>query len=103
MDVHIDCKDSIVKSLLFKSYNDDEGETTMTDSSEPFAPKKFLEIKGHRMAYIDEGEGAPIVFAHGNPTSSYLWRNIMPDCRGLGRLIACDMIWMGDSDQPPNS
>jgi pimeloyl-ACP methyl ester carboxylesterase len=46
------------------------------------------------MAYIDEGEGAPIVFAHGNPTSSYLWHNVMPACRGLGRLIACDMIGM---------
>lgn len=67
----------------------------MTDSAQPFAAKKFLEIKGRRMAYIDEGEGAPIVFAHGNPTSSYLWRNVMPACRGLGRLIACDMIGMG--------
>src|SRR6266436_2508083 len=72
---------------------------TMTDSAPPFAAKKFLEIKGQRMAYIDEGEGAPIVFAHGNPTSSYLWRNVMPACRGLGRLIACDMIGMGDSDK----
>ena len=44
----------------------------MTDSAQPFAAKKFLEIKGRRMAYIDKGEGAPIVFAHGNPTSSYL-------------------------------
>lgn len=51
------------------------------------------------MAYIDEGEGAPIVFQHGNPTSSYLWRNVMPACRGLGRLIACDLIGMGDSDK----
>jgi haloalkane dehalogenase len=58
---------------------------------------------GRRMAYIDEGEGAPIVFAHGNPTSSYLWRNVMPACRGLGRLIACDMIGMGDSEKLPNS
>src|SRR5881296_1259359 len=71
----------------------------MTDSAQPFAAKKFLEINGRRMAYIDEGEGAPIVFAHGNPTSSYLWRNVMPACRGLGRLIACDMIGMGDSDK----
>src|SRR4029077_4038419 len=72
---------------------------TMTDSAQPFAAKKFLEIKGRKMAYIDEGEGAPIVFAHGNPTSSYLWRNVMPACRGLGRLIACDMIGMGDSER----
>ena len=75
----------------------------MTESAQPFAAKKFLEIKGRRMAYIDEGEGAPIVFAHGNPTSSYLWRNVMPACRGLGRLIACDMIGMGDSEKLPDS
>src|SRR5213078_1485704 len=75
----------------------------MTESAQPFAAKKFLEINGRRMAYIDEGEGAPIVFAHGNPTSSYLWRNVMPACRGLGRLIACDMIGMGDSEKLPDS
>ncbi len=68
-----------------------------------FAEKKFIEIKGRRMAYIDEGEGAPIVFQHGNPTSSYLWRKVMPACVGLGRLIACDLIGMGDSDKLPNS
>ena len=62
-----------------------------------FAKKKFIEIKGRRMAYIDEGEGAPIVFQHGNPTSSYLWRKVMPACVGLGRLIACDLIGMGES------
>src|SRR5215831_18999217 len=76
---------------------------TMTDSAQPFAAKKFLQINGRRMAYIDEGDGAPIVFAHGNPTSSYLWRNVMPACRGLGRLIACDMIGMGDSAKLPDS
>jgi haloalkane dehalogenase len=43
------------------------------------------------------------VFQHGNPTSSYLWRNIMPYCRGLGRLIACDLVGMGDSDKLPDS
>jgi len=75
----------------------------MNDGTQPFTEKKFIEIKGHRMAYIDEGEGAPIVFQHGNPTSSYLWRNVMPACRGLGRLIACDLIGMGDSDKLPNS
>ena len=73
----------------------------MTDGH--FAPKKFIEIKGCRMAYIDEGEGAPIVFQHGNPTSSYLWRKVMPACVGFGRLIACDLIGMGDSDKLPNS
>jgi len=68
-----------------------------------FAKKKFIEIKGRRMAYIDEGRGAPILFQHGNPTSSYLWRKVMPACVGLGRLIACDLIGMGDSDKLPNS
>ncbi|MGN7823137.1 haloalkane dehalogenase [Chitinophaga sp. 22536] len=72
-------------------------------SEKPFAEKKFIDIKGRRMAYIDEGEGDPIVFQHGNPTSSYLWRNIMPYCRGLGRLIACDLIGMGDSEKLPDS
>ena len=71
----------------------------MTISTQPFATKKFIEIKGRRMAYIDEGSGDPIVFQHGNPTSSYLWRNVMPHCAGLGRLIACDLIGMGDSDK----
>ncbi|MBT4043655.1 MAG: haloalkane dehalogenase [Rhodospirillaceae bacterium] len=55
------------------------------------------------MAYVDEGEGDPIIFQHGNPTSSYLWRNIMPHCEGLGRLIACDLIGMGDSEKLDNS
>jgi haloalkane dehalogenase len=55
------------------------------------------------MAYIDEGAGDAIVFQHGNPTSSYLWRNVMPHCDGLGRLIACDLIGMGDSDKLPDS
>jgi haloalkane dehalogenase len=55
------------------------------------------------MAYIDEGVGDTIVFQHGNPTSSYLWRNIMPHCEGLGRLIACDLIGMGRSDKLPDS
>jgi haloalkane dehalogenase len=47
--------------------------------------------------------GDTIVFQHGNPTSSYLWRNIMPHCEGLGRLIACDLIGMGRSDKLPGS
>ena len=71
----------------------------MPFSVEPYAPKKFMEILGKRMAYIDVGEGDAIVFQHGNPTSSYLWRNVMPHCEGLGRLVACDLIGMGDSDK----
>jgi haloalkane dehalogenase len=75
----------------------------MPISANPFAPKKFATVNGARMAYIDEGAGDAIVFQHGNPTSSYLWRNVMPHCAGLGRLIACDLIGMGDSDKLPDS
>jgi haloalkane dehalogenase len=71
----------------------------MPISAKPYAQKKFAEVNGKRMAYMDVGEGDAIVFQHGNPTSSYLWRNIMPHCAGLGRLIACDLIGMGDSDK----
>ena len=75
----------------------------MPPNATPIAAKQFLDIAGQRMAFIDEGEGDAIVFQHGNPTSSYLWRNVMPHCRGLGRLIACDLIGMGDSDKLPDS
>ena len=55
----------------------------------PYA-KNFTEVKGRRIAYAEHGEGDPIVFLHGNATSSYMWRNIMPHLDGLGRLIAID-------------
>jgi haloalkane dehalogenase len=72
-------------------------------SAQAFASKKFVTVKGKRMAYVEAGSGDAIVFQHGNPTSSYLWRNVMPHCAGLGRLIACDLIGMGDSDKLENS
>ncbi|MGH6664555.1 MAG: haloalkane dehalogenase, partial [Pseudolabrys sp.] len=72
-------------------------------SVKPFAQKSFATIKGKRMAYVEAGKGDAIVFQHGNPTSSYLWRNVMAHCAGLGRLIACDLIGMGDSDKLENS
>jgi len=72
-------------------------------SAKPFAPKKFAAVNDKRMAYLDEGRGDAVVFQHGNPTSSYLWRNVMPHCLGAGRLIACDLIGMGDSDKLDNS
>ncbi|MEM8697069.1 MAG: haloalkane dehalogenase [Pseudomonadota bacterium] len=65
--------------------------------------KKFRTVYGKQMAYVDEGEGDPIVFLHGNPTSSYLWRNVMPYLAGRGRRIAPDLIGMGDSDKLDNS
>jgi len=70
-------------------------------SNNPYC-KKFMDIKGKSMAYIDEGLGDPIVFIHGNPTSSYLWRNIIPHVGHLGRIIAPDLIGMGDSDKLDN-
>jgi haloalkane dehalogenase len=57
------------------------------------------EVLGRRMAYVDVGEGDPIVFLHGNPTSSYLWRNVIPHVEGRGRCIAPDLIGMGSSDK----
>jgi len=61
--------------------------------------KKFVDIHGKRMAYVEMGEGDPILFQHGNPTSSYLWRNIMPHLADQGRCIAVDLIGMGESDK----
>ena len=69
----------------------------MTAGADPRYPRAFAEVLGDRMAYVDVGGGDPIVFLHGNPTSSYLWRNVMPYLEGLGRLIAPDLIGMGDS------
>ncbi len=65
--------------------------------------KKTATVDGLSMAYVDEGEGDPIVFLHGNPTSSYLWRNVMPHLEGRGRCIAPDLIGMGDSAKLPQS
>jgi haloalkane dehalogenase len=73
----------------------------MISSAEP--KKKFIEVNGKRMAYVEMGSGDPIVFQHGNPTSSYLWRNIMPYLEDQGRCIAVDLIGMGDSDKLDNS
>lgn len=61
--------------------------------------KQYQDIDGKRMAYHERGEGDAIVFLHGNPTSSYLWRNVIPHLAGQGRCIAPDLIGMGDSDK----
>jgi haloalkane dehalogenase len=71
--------------------------------AKPYGQLQHKVINGRRMAYIDEGQGDAIVFQHGNPTSSYLWRNVMPHLEGLGRLIACDLIGMGGSDKLDDS
>ena len=69
----------------------------MSSGADPRYPRAFTDVLGDRMAYVDVGDGDPIVFLHGNPTSSYLWRNVMPHLEGAGRLIAPDLIGMGDS------
>ncbi|MCS5675510.1 MAG: haloalkane dehalogenase [Actinomycetota bacterium] len=67
-------------------------------SSEPLS-KQYKTVLGKKMAYHEAGEGDPIVFLHGNPTSSYLWRNIIPHLSGKARCIAPDLIGQGDSDK----
>jgi hypothetical protein len=67
----------------------------------PLPPKQFTTVKGHRLAHVEMGRGDPIVLLHGNPTSSYLWREVMPPLAGLGRVIAPDLIGHGDSDKLP--
>lgn len=68
-------------------------------SAFPYA-SKFVDVLGSRMHYIEEGTGDPILFLHGNPTSNYLWRNIIPHVSGQGRCIAPDLIGMGKSGHP---
>jgi len=69
-------------------------------SSEFPFESRFVSVLGARMHYVEEGEGDPILFLHGNPTSSYLWRNVLPLLRPQGRVIAVDLIGMGKSDKP---
>jgi len=71
-----------------------------TISAEFPLSSQYMEVLGSNMHYIDEGTGKPIVFIHGNPTSSYLWRNIIPYAKPYGRVIALDLIGMGKSDKP---
>jgi haloalkane dehalogenase len=64
-------------------------------------PRHRVRVLDAEMAYVDTGRGAPIVLLHGNPTSSYLWRNVIPHLERSGRCLAPDLIGMGDSGQPP--
>ena len=65
--------------------------------------KKFATVNGKKIAYVEEGSGDPIVLLHGNPTSSFLWRNVIPELLNSGRVIAPDLIGQGDSDKLPAS
>lgn len=73
--------------------------TAVISAAFPFA-SKFVDVLGSRMHYVDEGSGDPVLFLHGNPTSSYLWRNIIPHLTPLARCIAPDLIGMGKSEAP---
>lgn len=70
-----------------------------TDVSQWVDRKRYVAVNGKKMAYVELGTGDPIVCLHGNPTSSFLWRNIAPGLQDLGRVIAPDLIGMGDSDK----
>ncbi len=72
----------------------------MEISSDFLYESHFIEVLGSRMHYVDKGDGDPILFLHGQPTSSYLWRNVMPHVESQGRVIAPDNIGFGKSDQP---
>ena len=71
----------------------------MIEISDQEIEKKMVKVLGKNMAYVEKGEGDPIIFQHGNPTSSYLWRNIIPHLENHGKCIAIDLIGMGDSDK----
>jgi haloalkane dehalogenase len=75
------------------------GDPAVISAAFPYE-SRYIEVQGSRMHYIDEGEGAPVLFIHGNPTSSYLWRNIIPYLSDDYRAIAVDLIGMGKSDKP---
>ena len=77
----------------------------MSDQISPMLryEKRRLWVLDREMAYVEAGQGDPIVFLHGNPTSSYLWRNVIPHLEPLGRCIAPDLLGMGDSEKLPNS
>jgi haloalkane dehalogenase len=86
--------------MPIKSENFNPMKTNKVISADfPFT-SKYLEVKGSKIHYIDEGGGEPILFLHGNPTSSYLWRNIIPYMTEQGRCIAPDLIGMGKSAKP---
>ena len=69
-------------------------------AADPY-PRRRVRVLDSEMAYVDVGAGDPVVFLHGNPTSSYLWRNVIPHVESVGRCLAPDLIGMGDSGRAP--
>src|ERR1700675_4573904 len=71
-------------------------------STENDSFRRYVSVHGVPMAYVDAGEGDPIVFLHGNPTPSFLWRNIIPYALPFGRCLAPDYVGMGNSGPAPD-
>jgi len=96
------CGDRLCSEITqqIEQKTDDTVETSSTISAEFPFESHYVEVLGSKIHYIDEGEGDPILFIHGNPTSSYLWRNIIPYVSDDARVIAFDLIGMGKSDKP---
>ena len=76
-----------------------EASVSATDPYE----RRRVAVLDTEMAYVDIGEGDPVVFLHGNPTSSYLWRNVIPHVEARARCLAPDLIGMGDSGKSPTA
>lgn len=72
----------------------------MSRSHDPH-PRRRVRVHDTEMSFVDVGEGRPVVFLHGNPTSSYLWRNVIPHLAGTGRCLAPDLVGMGRSGSAP--
>lgn len=90
----------VIATAVSSVWSDSSGFFPPSQTPEEFRKKKkFSRVLGSRMAYYQTGKGDPIVFLHGNPTSSYLWRNVIPHVAKLGNCIAPDLIGMGDSDK----
>jgi len=77
-----------------------EAQATVPISTRLYGESRFVEVLGSQMHFVESGQGDPILFIHGQPTWSYLWRNVMPYVDGRGRAIAVDLIGMGRSDKP---
>jgi haloalkane dehalogenase len=77
-------------------------EVKATISAKDSHPRQRIEVLDSELSYVDVGQGDPIVFLHGNPTSSYLWRNVIPHVSGLGRCLAPDLVGMGQSRPSPS-
>ena len=65
-------------------------------------PRKRVSVAGTEISYVDTGQGPPVVFLHGNPTSSYLWRNVIPHLSDSARCLAPDLVGMGNSGKAPD-